>query len=144
MKKIISFILVLTMLLSFSATVCAENYNTPKIYLNGELFEFKGNKPILRNERVLVPLKSGVFQKVGCEVAYDVINKEATVKNKSHIIAMFMHELDLYNQGIRCYISDVRCDYLDGDAYVPMRAFFESLGYTVSFDDKTYSAYITR
>lgn len=123
-------------------TVSAENYYAPSIYVEGDLFRFKELKPVVRNRRILVPLKSGIFGSVGADSAYDIINKEITVKTKDDLISSYMQELDWYNEGVRCYISDVRSDFLNGEAYVPLRATMESLGMEVIYDDETFSVSI--
>ncbi len=111
----------------------------PPIYVNDVLFEFEGLKPIVRNDRVLIPLKSGFFQHVGLEATYDIINKEITIKSRNCLISSYLQELDWYNFGIRCYINDVRSDYLNNDVYIPLRAITESVGLDMNYNDDNYS-----
>jgi hypothetical protein len=139
MKKFYSLLLLVVLFTSIPAvTVRAENYVTPAIYVDGKLYEFKNNLPILRNDRVLVPLKSGLFQAVGATIQYDIINKEITLKTKNHVVSNFLYELVWWDYGIKCYNADVRSDQVNDDIYVPLRAALESLGYDVYFSSAGY------
>lgn len=116
--------------------------SAPSIYINDVLFKFDNLQPIVRNDRVLIPLKSGFFQSVGLEATYDIINKEITIKSKDCLVSSYLQELDWYNFGIRCYITDVRSDYLNDDVYIPLRAITESVGLSMSYNDDNYSIFI--
>jgi hypothetical protein len=122
---------------SFAET--KEEQREPSIYVNDVLFKFENLKPIVRNDRVLIPLKSGFFQTIGLEATYDIINKEITIKSKNCLISSYLQELDWYNFGIRCYINDVRSDYLNNDVYIPLRAITESVGLDMNYNDENYS-----
>lgn len=115
-------------------SVGANIYNVPKIYFNGELYTFPNEyRAIMKNQRVLVPIKSGIFNEVGATATYDIINREITIKNKSHLISTYLQELDWYDGGIRRYISDVRSDQIGEDVYISLRVALECLGYTVDY-----------
>lgn len=122
---------------SFAETKAEQR--VPQIYVNDVLFQFEGLQPIIRNDRVLIPLKSGFFQSVGLEAGYDIINKEITIRSKNCLISSYLQELDWYNFGIRCYINDVRSDYLNNDVYIPLRAITESVGLDMKYNDDNYS-----
>jgi len=54
-------------------------------------------------------------------------------------VSSYLQELDWYNFGIRCYINDVRSDYLNNDVYIQLRAITESVGLDMNYNDDNYS-----
>lgn len=95
---------------SFAET--KEEQREPSIYVNDVLFKFENLKPIVRNDRVLIPLKSGFFQTIGLEATYDIII-----------------------QIIRTYIVNVASD----SKIIPIRAITESVGLDMNYNDENYS-----
>lgn len=140
MNKYVKYILpmLLIIILSFNAKAS----NKINVVIFGENFEFKTEQPIMRNKRVLIPLKCGLFNKINASVQYDVINRESTIKTESYYISNYLNEFIWYNNGLNVFTADVRSDYINGQSYIPLRAAFETLGYKVRWDDTTYTAYI--
>lgn len=119
--------------LTTTATTTKES-TVPDIYFDGDLYKFpSGYSPVMRNGRILVPIKSAIFAEVGAESSYDIINREVTIKTKNHLLATYIQELDWYDAGIRTYISDVRSDLISDEVYVPLRVVLECLGYEVDY-----------
>ncbi len=140
MKKYLKYILPILLITILCCDVQASNKINVVIF--GENFEFKTNKPIMRNKRVLIPLKSGLFSKIDASVQYDVINKESTIKTESYYISNYLNEFVWYNNGLNVFTADVRSDFINGQSYIPLHAAFETLGYKVKWDDDTYTVYI--
>lgn len=70
MKKIVSIMLMLTMLCLATAVFGAEADVSDKITvtMNGEAMEFDV-EPVMENDRVLVPFRA-IFEALGCNVTY--------------------------------------------------------------------------
>ncbi|MBR0088818.1 MAG: hypothetical protein IJP94_03130, partial [Clostridia bacterium] len=62
MKKIVSVILAFAMLFAMAVVVSADNEIS--VTVNGETIEFEDAKPIIEDDRVLVPMRA-VFEKMG-------------------------------------------------------------------------------
>jgi hypothetical protein len=112
------------------------------VNLKNEEFCFGEIKPIIRNGRTLVPLQCGIFERFSATTEYDHIYKEIVIRTDSHVLTLYTDRLVIYNKGERCYELDVHAEYIDGQVYVPLRGFMESMGRKVRYDGETNTAQI--
>jgi len=110
------------------------------VSLKNEEFCFGEIKPIIRNGRTLVPLQCGIFERFSATTEYDHIYKEIVIRTDSHVLTLCTDRLVIYNKGERCYELDVHAEYVDGQVYVPLRGFMESMGRKVKYDEETNTA----
>ena len=133
MKKILSVVLVLAMLVSsFSCVAFADD--EIKILLDGTLLEMD-QTPIIVDGRTLVPLRA-IFEALGAVVGWDgETNSVIASKDDTVIIMQIGHE-NLYknNETIKLDVPPV---IINSRTLVPVRAIAESFNLTVGWDDAT-------
>jgi len=149
MRKVV--IMVLLSVLAVCSNVSAASDETPvkpvvapiNVTVNGELFCFGELQPIIKYGRMLVPLKSDLFEKFSATTEYDHIYKEIVIRTHTHILTLYTDQLVIYNKGEKSYLLDVEPMYINEHVYVPLRGFIEVLGMTIEYDGNTNTAKIT-
>ena len=119
----------------------SEDGNLDKILvsLNGEFLDFDVD-PILLNDRTLVPMRK-IFEALGMTVSWNDSAQTATAANKDTVISFTVGSNIAWVN-----VSDFEMDtypVLRGDrTMIPLRALSESLGYRVSWNDFSETAFI--
>ena len=148
MKRVIALVLLSIFVLCNTFTIAGNDSMTGQtakeihIKTKGEYFCFDEIQPIIKNGRVLVPLQCGIFETFSATTDYDHIYKEVVIRTDTHILTLYTDQLEIYNKGEKCYELDVGPEYRNGQVYVPLRGFMESLGWTVEYDGETNTARI--
>lgn len=135
--KIIMFILIFTLSLSFTAFGATEI----NVYVNNEKVEFDVT-PIIEDGRTLVPLR-GVFEKLGAVVDWNKNISEVVIKDTVNEIEMLLGNNKVMVNG-EVKSIDVPTRMINSRTFAPLRFITENLGHTVSWDQNTNSVYITR
>lgn len=145
MKKLCSILLATCLTLCSSLPAFAYNY-TVKL---GDTVIAQGSDIINRNGRLLINYSS-LGKIPGCEVTYNAISHEVILKNSYHVYSNKVKDVPVYEDGLLCYASDARSDYVYNTLpFVPLRAFVESLRdeekqiYAIDYDDKTQTVNIS-
>ncbi len=144
MKKIVSFILVLMLVLSTMAfTVLADGEIT--VMVNGEkletdvpaqpmpVYDESGNYV---GDRVMVPIRA-ISEKLNCDVAWDPETHGITLYRKNNLYIMWEGREAAFHLAGKClskgYIMDVPPTIVDGRTLLPVRAVSEIMGASVEW-----------
>ena len=144
MKKIVSFILVLMLVLSSMAfTVLADSRITVKV--NGEILETDVPAQVLPvydaagnyvGDRTMVPIRA-ISEKLNCDVAWDETTRGITLYRKNNLYIMWIDRPAAFHLAGKCmekgYIMDVPPTIIDGRTLVPVRAVSEIIGANVEW-----------
>lgn len=142
MKKIIALVLLAVLVVTSSIGTVAAEEKVINVDLKGEVFCFGDIQPIIRNGRTLVPLQCGVFEKFSATTEYDHIYKEVVIRTDTHVLTLYTGQFVIFNKGEKCYELDVAAEYINGQVYVPLRGFMESLGRKVEYNGETNTAIV--
>jgi hypothetical protein len=145
MKKLISIIIATATIIGMSLPTYAYNY-TIKF---GNTVIAQGSDVVNRNGRLLINY-SALGKIPGGEVTYNAISHEVIYKNGYHVYSNKIKEVPVYEDGLLCYASDARSDYINNTVpYIPLRAFVESMRdeenklYSLSYDNSTQTVNIS-
>ena len=146
MKKIILFVLTLTVALSAFSAVYAKDEIT--VRLNGETLSFADQEPVILNDRTMVPFRA-IAEALGCIVEWYPEMQEVYVAfgmNQKVKIVVFAVEqqqirlIDYFNgeKGMEQEINSIRGDVpptiINDRTMIPLRSLADSMGADVSWD----------
>jgi uncharacterized secreted protein with C-terminal beta-propeller domain len=142
-KKLIAVLTAVLLIVMVSSGVSAAGTeNEISIYLEGEKIEFPDAGPIHTGTRVLVPVR-GFFERIGVTVDWNSVYRTVIIKDESREIMLEAGNNAVLNSGEVQYLD---CSVLSRDnrTYIPLRYISESFGYSVEWDGKTQSVYVSR
>ncbi len=137
MKKIISMLFVICLMLSVNVTTFASD--TIYVTLDGSYIEFDV-KPQIINGRTMVPIRA-IFEKMGANVEWDGSTRSAICTKGDTIVKMTVNSMDMYinNQLKRMDISPV---VVGGRTLAPARYVAEAFGADVQWSTKNNTVVI--
>src|SRR5699024_5566355 len=92
------------------------------------------------SDRTMVPLRF-FFEKLGADVGWDDATRKITVEKGDTLIEMQIDSLTAYVDGAESMLD--AAPYIKNDrTMIPLRFLSENLGFSVGWDQDTYSAYI--
>ena len=138
MKKFISIILSLVLLLSSIQVVFANNDITVKI--DGQQIAFDV-PPQLINGRTMVPLRA-IFESLGATVEWNNNTQTVTSARGNTIISLTIDNTTMYVNGVAKPLDTPAC-LISGRTLVPVRAISEAFGCDVQWDGTNNSVIIT-
>lgn len=141
MKKFLSVIATLVVLVSVYPVVTNAAESAPKVVINGEVQSYDED-PIVENGRTLVPLR-GIFEALGATVDYDSGVELITANYGEREVKMFINERTAYVDDVKVGLevpSKVTKNYR---TLVPIRFIGESLGALVNWDGATNTIQIS-
>lgn len=113
------------------------------VYVDGKKVQFSDIAPIMKNERVLVPLRA-ITEAMGADVKWNASLQRAEIslnERKAHFILQlpYVQKYQTSNGSTYSHLLqlDVPAQLRQGRTMVPLRAIGESLGYQVNWDDRT-------
>ncbi len=134
MLKLKRLVAVLCGLIIISSTsVSAEQSITVK--LDGENVEFSDAKPVVKDNRTLIPLR-GLFENMGYEITWDAKLKAATLSKDGNTITIRSNKNYITVNNIQTTI-DVAAEIIDGSMMIPLRAVADATGAEVNWDSST-------
>lgn len=142
MKKTVSILLSLAMLLSFAVSVSAEAEPAPQItvIVDGSAMSFGDNIPMSESFRTLVPMRA-IFEKLGAEVEWDndtltamALTDEKTVTVQIDSMTMIVND--------DAVALDVPARLVGDFTYVPLRAVSEAFDADVQWDEDSQTVTI--
>ncbi len=142
MKKTVSILLSLAMLLSFAVSVSAEAEPAPQItvIVDGSAMSFGDNIPMSESFRTLVPMRA-IFEKLGAEVEWDndtltamALTDEKTVTVQIDSMTMIVND--------DAVALDVPARLIGDFTYVPLRAVSEAFDADVQWDEDSQTVTI--
>ena len=139
MKKLISILIALTILLSCSSLTAMASEEV-KVVFDGELLSFDVPAQII-NGRTMVPVRK-IFEELGMEVLWDGESQKVTARKKGIQIELFINDTTAYRNSVEQEI-DVPAQIIDNRTLVPVRVVSEYAGATVEWDNNTRAVYIT-
>ena len=138
MKKIISTLLIITLILSLNISVFANDEITVK--LNGSEISFDV-PPQLINNRTMVPLRA-IFEALGATVDWNNETQTVTSTKDNATISLTIDSPTMYVNGVAVTIDSPAC-LISGRTLVPVRAISEAFGIIVEWDGDTKTVIIT-
>jgi N-acetylmuramoyl-L-alanine amidase len=154
MKKRISILLILTMMLtmlstafaaeeSVSVTVGRNTVTYPKANVLIDNKEMSGEMPaILYGDTTMVPVRF-ITEGIGGEVEWNEAKQEVVIKLSSRVISIRIGSTEAIVDGVRKYIPDGKSPILmNSRTMVPLRFVSEQLGATVDWNQSTKTASI--
>lgn len=142
MKRLYIYIcaVILIVMNMFTNAMAAENAQTIRVFLNGEIITFSGQQPEVVERRTLIPLR-GIFEKMGYGIEWNADLKTATISNKVQtIVVRSGHKGMKVNNNDT--LLDVPAQIIEGSLMVPLRAVVESTGATITWDAPTKTIYV--
>ncbi len=133
MKKIISVILTVILMLSLSSFAFAEeNEITVTVDCAEVVFD---QQPIILEGRTLVPMRA-IFEKLGAEVTWDDSTKTATAV-KDDITIKIQNQNNIMTKNSETITLDVPAQIINSRTLVPVRAISEAFGCSVDWFSDT-------
>jgi hypothetical protein len=118
-------------LLTIYALAGAQSQHSIKVLVNGNQVSFPDQSPIMRSNRVLVPLR-GVFEELGATVNWDSSKDLVTATRNGQTVELYIGKTTA-RVGDKELTLDQPATVLNGRAMVPLRFLAESLGATVDW-----------
>lgn len=113
----------------------AENNDEIKVQLNGKPLNFADQKPVVINDRTLVPLR-GIFEALGAKVDWDDETQTVIATQGDTVIGLKIgDESALVNGQVK--VLDQPALLLNDRTMVPLRFVSEALGASVDWDEAT-------
>lgn len=146
MKKIISILTIMVLMVSSMTCVCAKN-DEISVYLdeyqgvNGQKIVFDV-PPQTINDRTMVPIRA-IFEAMGATVTWDDATKTATAKKDGITVEMILNSTTEWINGAP-HAMDVSPVIIDGRTLAPARYVAEAFGYNVGWDQMTKSVLISK
>ncbi len=132
MKKVISILMVVCILLSAFAVMGESVQEKIKVSVNGEFIE-TDTAPYIKNDRTLVPMRA-IFEALGAEVAWEDKTKTAIAVKDDVEVKITIGENVLYKNGEAIEL-DVAAEITNDRTMLPVRAISEAFGATVAWDN---------
>lgn len=148
MKKTVLF-LVLAVLFASMFSMKATAEKELQIILDGEKTD-PGSAYAFLAGRTMIPLSSGLFEKLGAAVHYEESDGKIRIEDKYSTVELTLNKTDAYIHkkydfsGIPLYVKMDVAPYADKtEIYVPLRFVAEGLGAQVDWDGTNHSVLIT-
>ncbi len=145
MKKLLSLLMVLVMLIALIPTV-----NAAEIYYDNQWHTYEGNffdlkvngeklncevPPIVFNDYSVVPARD-VFEKLGATVSWSAENQKVMVEYGDTEIELFINNKTATKNGKK-ELMPIAPKLINGKTMIPARYVGETLGFDVKFDNAT-------
>ena len=151
MKRLLSLLITMMMLITMTTGVFAENkifYDDEWHIYYGNFFKLKVNDkllecevpPIVFNDYSVVPARD-VFEELGAEVNWEAKTQTVTVNYESTKIKLVINERTATKNGRR-EVMPIASKLINGKTMIPVRYVGESLGFDVGFDSATDTVWV--
>ena len=151
MKRLLSLLITVLMLITMTTGVFAENkifYDDEWHTYHGNFFKLKVNDklldcevpPIVFNDYSVVPARD-VFEELGAEVLWEAKTQTVTVNYESTRIKLVINEKTATKNGRR-EVMPIVSKLINGKTMIPVRYVGESLGFDVGFDSSTDTVWV--
>ena len=132
MKKVISVMLTLCMVLSLAPAVFGQNPITVFVDDVQVVFDVE---PVIENDRTLVPLRA-IFEALGAEVSWEAETRTAVAEKENIEIRITIDENTLYKNN-EAVALDAPARLISDRTFVPVRAISEGFGAEVAWNGET-------
>ena len=140
MKKILSLILAVCMILSSLCVVSVYADEGIKIVVNGTELKLD-QMPVIKDGRTLIPLR-GISEALGAEVIYTDSTKRVTATRDDVVVKLKIGSNEAYVDEHKKTL-DVPAEIINSRTMVPVRFVSEAFGSDVKWDDATRTVAIT-
>ena len=150
-KRIIPFILILSLILSlaFTPQVVDNSYADEdyvwadvSVIVSGERLYLPNQCPVIVGGRTLVPVR-GVFEHIGFKVDWDPVSRQVTLTSSDYLVILTIGSAYFTTNGVT-HTLDVPARIINDRTMIPIRAVIESVGYYVSWDSLMHDVLISR
>jgi len=131
MRKLLLFVL----LIVSGSVVASQGAKEITVWVDGTRVQFDDTTPVMRNKRVLVPLR-GVFQALGATVNWDPATKVITAHKEGYDIELSLNRRESVVNG-KQVLLDVPAQSVNDRVVVPLRFVGEALGAFVKWESQT-------
>jgi hypothetical protein len=109
----------------------------PNITVNGtsQKIDVQGSKPIIKNGRTLLPIRT-LIESLGGEVLWYAKEQKVTITLNGHSIILWIGKTTALVDGSKTTL-DVAPQIINGRTYIPLRFVSEHLGGSVNWDTTT-------
>lgn len=122
---------------SYSFVMAADTApKTASVYINGNELELDGTTPLIKSDRVFVPLRP-IFEALGAEVGYEADTKTVTADTEGKHVEFNVgsKEVKVTDNGALNKMTIDAPSFIEGDrTYVPVRFAAQALGCNVGWD----------
>lgn len=132
MKKLVIFAAAALSLVLAAAAAFAENEEEIKVMVNGEEVVFADTKPVIVNERTMIPIRA-VAEKMGLKVGWEETTKTAVISNWEKDVRLGVDDTVMLD-GDEEVTLDTPPMIIDGRTCLPVRAVAEAFGAGVDWD----------
>jgi len=115
--------------------------NDINVTIDGRLVVFEDQGPVVVDGRTLVPVR-GVFETIGFSVSWIEQTQQVNMNNGSAMISLGVGADTFTNTGVR-HNLDVPAQIIAGRTMLPLRAILETVGFRVTWDERTQTVVIT-
>lgn len=111
------------------------------VKLNDSVVEFTSKKPVVVNNRTLIPLR-GLFENMGYNIEWEPNTKAAILTNNENTI-LIRNEANYIVVNDVQKSTDVPAQIIDGSMMIPLRAVTDATGAGIAWDANTKTVSIT-
>lgn len=143
-KKLISTVMIMATVVGVSATAWADEKQSIKVQVNGNILEMNDSVPTLKGGSVFIPMRA-IFESLGAEVAYDEATSTVTATRGTEKIEYVIggKEFIVDKNGKTNIVTTNTPSYVEnGTTFVPVRVIAEVFGATVNWDNDTQTVVI--
>ena len=139
MKKTLVLLLCLAVLFACGMTLYASEYT---VLVNGEavFFDPADQQPVMINNRILVPMRA-IFEAMGAKVDWES-NTRTAVASKPEVRVEMRIDSKLFMRNGAYVLCDVEARLIGDRTMIPTRAFAESIGAEVDWDQENQTVII--
>ncbi len=148
-KQIISAILSAVCVMG---TMSAFAEVTPRVFVDGFEITFEDQKPIIKDDRTLIPVR-GVMEATGAKVTWYGEDKRVRIQAHdfwrlaeftidSKIMKAAKYKEDMLNMDVQDVELDVPAQVINDRTLIPLRAVNDAFTYETTWDDETKTAYV--
>ena len=119
-----------------------ESTGEVKVNIDENELDFDGQKPVIDNDRVLVPMRK-IFETLGAEVTWDAEAQTVTAQKGDAVVTLEIGKNEITKNGITSQL-DTSARILNDRTLVPIRAISESFGNDVTWNPETNTVEIKK
>ena len=112
------------------------------VQVDGELVEFRDQRPVIVADRTFLPIRR-VFEHMNFDVDWDPVNMQTTLISENYTVVLTIGSYEFTTNGRR-HALDVPAQIVEGITMLPLNAVMKSIGYYVSWDNRSRAVLISR
>ncbi len=132
-------LVIITVMNVYASGLTEQMFITVKI--NGQTI-FTDTNPYIKQCRTFVPIRF-IAEAFGMDVKWNQEERKAVLEDETRIMEVWL-DSDRLKVNDEEHIMDVNVEGVNGRTMVPVRHFAETMGFTVEWDDYTYSVEINK